>query len=67
MINTIFKVLAFIYANFCINILTFMFSINVVWLGLPLFGIFVNGKLIKQHSGALNKVKLQEFVQKGLQ
>lgn len=35
--------------------------------GLPMFGIFVDGKMIKSHSGALNKDQLKQFMAKGLE
>lgn len=34
--------------------------------GLPLLGLFVNGKMIAFHSGALPKDKMREFVTKNL-
>jgi thioredoxin len=34
--------------------------------GLPLFGVFMNGKMIASHSGALNKQKLSELITKAL-
>ena len=37
-----------------------------IHLGLPLFGLFVKGKMVASHSGALNKQKLTELIDKGL-
>ena len=34
--------------------------------GLPLFGLFFQGKIIRSHSGALNKQNLYEFIGAGL-
>lgn len=34
--------------------------------GLPLFGLFVNGKMVASHAGALKKDLLKEFVLKGI-
>ena len=35
--------------------------------GLPLFGVFVDGKMVASHSGALSKEPLRQFVVKSLQ
>jgi len=34
--------------------------------GLPLFGVFIDGKMISSHSGALSKVNLRQFIIKSL-
>ncbi len=34
--------------------------------GLPLFGVFVNGKMVASHAGALKKDMLRELVKKGV-
>ena len=34
--------------------------------GLPVFGIFKDGKLIKKHEGNLGKQKLLEFIEQGI-
>lgn len=35
--------------------------------GLPLFGVFVRGKMVHSHSGALSSEQLRQFIAKGLQ
>ena len=34
--------------------------------GLPVFGLFVAGKLIASHSGALNKEKMRDLIDNNL-
>jgi len=34
--------------------------------GLPVFGLFVDGKMIASHSGALNKDKMRDLIEKNL-
>ena len=34
--------------------------------GLPVFGIFKDGKLIKKHEGNLGKQKLLDFIEQGI-
>jgi thioredoxin 1 len=34
--------------------------------GLPLFGLFVKGKMVSAHSGALTRDALRDFINKGL-
>ena len=35
--------------------------------GLPVFGIFKNGQLVKKHEGNIGKDKLQDFIMQGIE
>ena len=35
--------------------------------GLPVFGVFKNGKLLKKHEGNIGKDKLLDFINSGIQ
>jgi len=35
--------------------------------GLPVFGVFKNGKLVKKHEGNIGKDKLLDFINSGIQ